>query len=286
MKKKFKLFFIIIFILIFIISLLFLYSRFIATNGLVVKEYKITNSNLSDKFHGLKIVHLSDLHYGTTFNNKELTKLINKINLTKPDIVVLTGDLFDKSYEPNNNQINHIIKSFNQIETTIGKYAISGDQDNNSNWEKIINNSHFINLNNDYTSIYDEENNYIFLAGLSSNLNDEINPKINKIENYLSSLNNENQPIFKILLMHEPDYINNFNYSNYDLILAGHSLNGQIRIPFLGAIYTPKGSKKYFDEYYKLKNTDLYISSGLGTTKYNFRFLNKPSFNLYRLTNK
>ena len=44
-------------------------------------------------------------------------------------------------------------------------------------------------------------------------------------------------------------------------------------------------AKKYYKEYYKVNNTDMYISNGLGTTIMNLRLFNKPSISLYRLTN-
>ena len=211
-------------------------------------------------------------------------KLASKL---KPrNIVVLTGDLFDNRYKLTSKQKQILIKNLSEIEVTIGKYAISGNHDINTDWEEVIKASDFVNLNDDYTSIYDDGTDYIFLAGISSSLKSDVIPKATKIENYLDTLNDEEKPIYKILLIHEPDYINKFDYSRYDLILAGHSHNGQVRLPFVGAVYTPNGAKKYYNEYYKLRDTDLYISSGLGTSKYDFRFLNRPSFNFYRLTNK
>ena len=87
--------------------------------------------------------------------------------------------------------------------------------------------------------------------------------------------------------MHKPDDIIDINTKNYNLVLAGHSLNGQIRLPFIGCIGSkPKGAKKYYNPYYKVKESDLYISSGIGTNSSNFRLNNKPSFNLYRIVNK
>ena len=73
---------------------------------------------------------------------------------------------------------------------------------------------------------------------------------------------------------------------NYDLVLAGHSHNGQIALPVYGAVFTPENAKEYYKPYYKIDNTLFYISSGVGTTKFDYRFLNKPSFNLYRILKK
>ena len=75
--------FITIFVLSALASGLVLYSRYIGTKGLVVREYKITDSNLTEEFHGFKIVQISDLHYGTTFKSKELKKLVEKVNILK-----------------------------------------------------------------------------------------------------------------------------------------------------------------------------------------------------------
>ena len=83
--------------------------------------------------------------------------------------------------------------------------------------------------------------------------------------------------------MHEPDKVVDLQ-NKYDLILAGHSLNGQINIPLIKQLLLQKGSKKYYKNHYLINNTDMYISSGIGTTKFKYRLFNKPSVNLYRLT--
>ena len=285
-KKKHPIIkFLIIFVL--IITAILLYSRFIATKGLVTKEYKITSGNIQDNFHGFKIVHISDIHYGRTTDKKDLEKIVNEINLLKPDIVVLTGDLIDKDTELNETLKSEIIESLNSISVTVGKYAISGNHDTNfSEWESIINDSGFKNIGDNYELIYSDGYTPILLAGLSSNLNNQtdITERYNKILTYATEENIRD--LYKILLIHEPDYINNIDYSNFNLILAGHSHNGQVRLPFIGGIVLPNGAKKYYKEYYKLNNTDLYISSGIGTSQISFRLFNRPSINFYRLTNK
>ena len=286
-KKNYTLIKIII-IIVLLITGIILYSRFISTKGLKVKEYKITNSIITDNFHGFKIVHISDIHYGRTVKLKELKNLINEVNLLKPDIAVFTGDLIDKDTALDETIINELKTNLSNINATVGKYAISGEHDLKFNeWETIIKDSGFKNLNDTYELIYKDGYSPILLAGIKSNSDnpETLIERYQPIEQYLNSdeyLNN----IYKILLVHEPDFIDNINYSYFNLILGGHSHNGQIHIPLFGAISTPEHSKKYYDEYYKLNDTDFYISGGVGTSDYNFRFCNKPSINFYRLTSK
>lgn len=286
-KKKHTLLKIIL-VIIFILIIIVLYSRFFATRGLDVKEYKVTNEIITDSFYGFKIVHISDIHYGRTVNKSGLENLVNEINLLKPDIVVLTGDLIDKDTEMNETKSKEISDILSQINVSVGSYAISGNHDKYfSQWENIIEDSGFKNINNTYELIYNKGYTPVLLAGISSNSEDNlnINEKYGPIEEYINS-SEEIKDIYKILLIHEPDFIDNINYSYFNLVLAGHSHNGQIRLPIIGATILPPNGKKYYNEYYKLNNTDLYVSSGVGTSTISFRLFNKPSINFYRLTNK
>lgn len=282
MRKFLK--FVLLFIFLFVLVLL--YSRFVGTKGLIIKEYKVVNSKIIDNYHGLKIVHISDIHYATTIFENEMQKLVDKINEIKPDVIVFTGDLVDDSIT----EFDAIIANYlNNMKANLGKYAISGNHDNIEQFNKIIENTDFTNLNDTYELIYNKSNQPIVISGISSNYFDssKIGMKTESFDNYMANLNADDiKPIYSILLIHEPDFIDNINKDNYDLILSGHSHAGQIRIPFIGKIYTPYGAKNYYDEYYRINNSDLFISSGLGTSKTKLRLFNKPSFNFYRITNK
>ena len=71
--------------------------------------------------------------------------------------------------------------------------------------------------------------------------------------------------------------------NKYDLILAGHSHNGQINIPLVKDFLIPEGAVKYSNGHYKLENSDLYVSNGIGVSDVNFRLFNTPSIDVYRL---
>jgi len=264
-------------LLIIVIFVLILWSRYISTTGLSVREYAVINEKLPESFNGFKVVHFSDLHYKSTIFESELKKLVEDINELKPDIAVFTGDLIEKREEVNEKDIEILIKYLNMIDTNIGKYAVKGNHDYASLYfDAIFESTDFKVLKNSSELIYYNGNIPIYLVGLDDSLEGKVD---------LSIINNESD-YYSILLSHEPDIYDKVKEYNFDLILAGHSHNGQIRIPFFGAIYKVKGAKKYYDPHYVLDKTEIFISGGLGTSKYKFRFLNKPSYNLYRLYNK
>ena len=275
-----KKFLLITFIILLSIFGILLYSRYVATSGLITKEYVI-NDNIASSYDGLKIVHFSDLHYGRLISNDQLKRISDEINLINPDIVVFTGDLIDKDIDIDKFSDKELISFLSSINAKYGKYAIRGNHDYLVYADKIASlftDTGFIYLENSYDILYNESNDKIFIGGLDTSSYDK--------EDLDKTLTYQDDSIsYKIVLTHEPDIsdeiVNKDNTIN--LILAGHSHNGQVRLPFIGALSTPPGSKKYYDNYYRIKNTSLYISSGIGVSTYDFRLFNRPSINFYRI---
>lgn len=270
------LFFVLLFFL-----LLLIYGRYIGTDGLITKEYSI-NTNIDESFNGLKIVHFSDLHYLRVANKEKLKQVVEEINLINPDIVFFTGDLIDKDFKLKDKEKDNLISLLKSINSKYGKYAVIGNHDHIKDEElfkEIYSSSNFILLQNSYDIIYGNNNDKLFIGGTDTYSYDQAD--ISKVMEYFS----DNEDInYKIILCHEPDYIDTIvdNY-NVDLVLSGHSHNGQINIPYIKKFFLPKGSRKYYENYYKVKDTDLYISSGIGLSRLNLRMFNKPSINFYRI---
>lgn len=250
-----------------IIILLIVFFRFYGVARIVTKEYSIIDEAIPQGFDGAKIVQISDIHFGTTVNEAMLQKIVNKVNELKPDIIVFTGDLIDKGINPTDKIKAEISVNLSKLTANIGKYAIASDEDlNNNDFTTLITDSGFTLLNNESTLIYNDFEEPIELVGLI-NPNESVNTTAN----------------YKIVLIHKPDDTDSILSNNYNLILAGHSHGGIIRLPFIGGLIRLEGAKKYYNDSYILDNTRLYISSGLGTSNINFRMLNQPSINLYRL---
>lgn len=268
-------------ILILFIGLLLIYSRYVEPSILVTKEYSINTKKIDTSFDGLKIVHFSDLHYLRVTDKEYTKKIVDEINLINPDIVFFTGDLIDKDYKLKDKDKNDLISLLDQINAKYSKYAIIGNRDyvkDEDLLKDIYNNSNFILLQNNY-DIITNNNDKLFIGGLDTYSYKKAD--INKTMEYFK----DNEDInYKIILVHEPDYADIITKDyKVNLILSGHSHNGQINIPFAKEIFLPNGSKKYYGNYYKIDNTKLYVSSGIGFSRINFRFLNPPSINFYRI---
>ncbi len=153
-----------------------------------LKEYKIKNNKLSGK----KIIHLSDFH--NTRNKKKIKFIIENINNIKPDLIFITGDLFDY-YFYNKENADKLINSINNIPI----YMVLGNHE--ERLKKDIDYKNVVVLNNK-NIIIDNIN----LIGINSS-----GKSINKLidNNY-----------YNILLVHKP---NNYFKYNVDLVLCGHT---------------------------------------------------------------
>lgn len=275
-RKKFFKKVLIVFLI--IILLIVLYGFLVEPKMLRVNEEKIVSSEIPDSFHGVKIVHFSDLHYGSTINKNNIDKIVDKINLLKPDILIFTGDLIDNKYKLSKDDAEVLSKSLKKMNATLGKYSILGNHDFYvEEIDNIYFDSSFDLLVNEGDLVYYKENTPILIYGVDDMIYGK--PSIDPIKKDEYS----NIP-YKILLTHEGDFINSLGDYKFNLILAGHSHNGQVNI--FKPVFLPEYSKHYYDNFYEKDGTLIYVSNGIGCSILPFRLGSIPSINLYRLNTK
>jgi len=181
-----------------------------------------------------------------------------------------------------NKKKEEIINNLSNIDSLIGNYSVRGDDDVKGNfYEEIMTSSNFTDLTNSYELIYYKGLTPIVLYGLDSQKGNQ---------NYSSTFayptsdtDSTYMATYRILLTHEPDTVDDIQEYNISLMLSGHSHNSEINIPGIKSLYQIEGAKKYYDEKYKVGGTELYISSGLGTTKFKMRLFARPSISIFRL---
>lgn len=263
----------IIFILILILTLIFLYGRFIETDNFNIKEYTIHNESISDSFKELKIVHFSDILYKQ--DTKKLEKLKKEINDLSADILIFTGDLFDSDYTYSDEDYNNL-KDFLSNLNADYKYTVYGENDekNLDKFKDIMYDSNFKLLDNSSTLFFYKDVTPIKIIGYT-----------NSSVDFNTLLESDVPYNYTLLITHKPDNIELLSNYNIDTVISGHSLGGIINIPYYGGLIKMDGSNTYINDYYKVNNTDLYISNGIGYKLFEFRLFNAPSINVYRFDN-
>lgn len=256
-----------------VIAVIALLTVFVYYNNthLVITEYDYTNAKLPEGIDGYCIVQISDLHNAKFGKDNE--KLLEKIRICSPDIIVITGDMVDCSGHTN----IPIALSFASAATDICPvYYITG--------------------NHEY--YLSEEQRNTFLSGLMASgviiLNSEslelvegvrlIGLDDNDLFHDFSNLVATEE--FNIVLAHEPQRIKNYASSNADLVFSGHAHGGQIRLPIIGGLAAPDQgfNPEYSEGLIHYNNTDMIISRGLGNSAFPFRIFNYPEIVCVRFT--
>lgn len=263
-KKDFKSKLIDILIIIVIVLVgLFMYAKYLEPKTLVIKETRLVENEIPLSYSGVKLVFFSDLLLGSSVTIDELDNVVNKIKELKPDILIYGGNLIYKETDDK----EKVISLLSGIETSIGKYYVTGSLDKDESIE-ILDKSGFTKLDNNYELLYYKDVTPICLYGVSSYI----------LGNYKLENMSNCKGYYTIFISHEPDVVNKFSNEEANLVLSGNTLGGEVNLPLLSKKYD--GSTTYYKDYYQ--NNNMYISNGIGTRTYHLRLFNKPSISLFR----
>lgn len=265
-----KKFFLIIFTL---IICLILYGFYVNPKEFTIKSETIKVEELVSSFDGFKILQISDTLLKSSTDLNKLEDILEKIKDLNPDIIVYTGDLLYKENTLKDEDITKLTDILKNMECTLYKYAVYGDNDDKTKYSEIMNEAGFTLLDNESSYIFYKDVLPIKITGLT-NL-DNVSSSLSIEDNLDTTLN--------LVITHYPDYFETLKNEDVDVVLAGHSLNGQVIMPFYGGIIKSEGARKYVNGTFNENNTKLYITGGIGTKKVNFRLFNKPEVNFYTL---
>ena len=277
----------IIIILIGIILLLLVsFYLYYENNYLQVSNYNIESNKIPKDFDGFKIAQISDFH--NTKSKKLTNDLVEKIKKSKPNIIVLTGDLIDS----NKTNIDIAISFIKKINNIAPIYYVTGNHEAKiSNYEELKNKleKNKVIILDDKLEIIKKDKSMINIIGIddpSFNFNTYRDDSTIIQDNLIPIQFDKND--FTILLSHRPELIETYAENNFDLVLSGHAHGGQIRIPFIGGLIAPNQGllPKYTSGIYEIKNTKMIVSRGIGNSILPFRVNNRPELVIIELKNK
>jgi len=86
-----------------------------------------------------------------------------------------------------------------------------------------------------------------------------------------------------VLMIHYPYWVDPVAGLRFDLILAGHSHGGQVRLPLIGAIMVPGGVGQYDMGLFQTPSGPLYVNAGIGYFYVNVRFNCRPEITVFEM---
>lgn len=235
--------------------LILAYSYIFEPINLEITNHEVT---IGTSGKSLIVAHLSDLHT-KGLGSLEL-KVLESILFSRPDIIIITGDITTpggtaKGYE----------EVLLKLKAPLGVYFVQG------NWEywepvkelkSIFKKAGILDLTNQKQLIKDD----LWLVGLDDEL-----------AGYPSTDIYMGLPVNgKIISMYHSPALFKSIYKKTDLAFAGHSHGGQIRIPFIGPIWTPDSTDGYVSGWFEEGNAKMYVSRGLGNSILPIRFNCRP----------
>ena len=228
-----------------------------------IKKYTIYSEQLPDSFDGFRIAFASDFHYESRFNWKRLPGLLKALQATEADVLLLGGDYRGR----NGGNLTELFDLLHTFRPPYGTYGVMGNHENNANYEIVkeeMKRTGIHLLEHEVDTLW-KKNEYILLCGIR-------NPFDLK-QNGVSPTLNLHPDDYVIMLVHTPDYAEDTDISNTDLVLAGHTHGGQVSF---FKRYTPAHFSKYGTRFMTgLKHNSagipVIITNGIGTSRKNIR---------------
>ncbi len=217
-----------------------------------IKWMEIKIADLPSEWRGRTIVQLSDIHLGPIHQAAFMQKIVEKANSLHPDLVVITGDLFNGT----DGDLESFLKPVNRLETPKGIFFVTGNHELFLGLEEVYS----LLAKTRIKVLKDQCVNIdgLQLVGLGySSFAGETN-----IERIIQSIPNFKKGLPSILLYHTPTNIEQAKASGINLQLSGHTNKGQFFLiePFEYRIY-----EKYYYGLHQEGDYSIYTSSGLGT---------------------
>jgi predicted MPP superfamily phosphohydrolase len=261
-----------------------LYSGEFARHEISIVRCELALAKLPGALRNYRIAQISDIHYDEYTEPSFVRRVVGQVNQLAPDLVLLTGDYISNTplgREFAYQAMHRCAEVLRELACPL-RFAVMGNHDSilgAPTIRPILAAVGIPLLVNQHVAI-ERAGQRLWLCG--------IHDPVTHIPDLESAI--PEKPDGPVLLMsHGPDYADNVlahpRGPLVDLMLAGHSHGGQVRLPIVGALHLVDGGRKYVQGLFRLGQMQLYVNRGIGTVGLPFRLNCPPEITLFTLKN-
>jgi predicted MPP superfamily phosphohydrolase len=247
---------------------------------LEVVRLSLKMPRLDPAFSGFRLAQISDIHMGGWMNRARLEKAVQVISNESPDVVAITGDfLLSHGWDDAREQaLEDVTVALKSLVESFPVLMVMGNHDYWTDAQKIRRKLQEIGLLELSNSVYSLRRGdaSFHICGL-----DDVYEGYDDLNKLLSHLPYEGAAI---LLCHEPDFADTSAATDrFDLQISGHTHGGQVILPLVGIVHTPKHGHKYPLGLYHVGNMLQYTNRGVGMARIPVRFNCRPEITIFTL---
>jgi predicted MPP superfamily phosphohydrolase len=220
----------------------------------VVRRH-IAIDGLAPELDGLTIVHLSDLHFTGRVDRSYFVRVVELINQMDPDVIAITGDVVDRA-----DCLSWIPATLGQLRSRHGSFFVLGNHDGKVGHDLVR-----AHLREAGLSDVGGQCRRVSIHGRSLLVAGNELPWCAPAADPIHFAGDKQAPLaLRLLLSHSGDQLRWARRHGFQLMLAGHSHGGQIRLPGLGALVCPiRDSLQMAAGLFHTAETTLHVSRGI-----------------------
>lgn len=223
---------------------------------------KVRSIKLSGAKPSHRIIHITDIHHKG--DRPYLEWVVRKINALSPDAVCFTGDLIEKKhFVP---EALHLLEGI--------KSPLYGVPGNHDYWSHAV--------FDDFTKSFARTGGAWLMDSQATLAHGKIQIAGATCLHGAPAALAPRAGAKNILLLHYPLLAERVT-NKFDLMLAGHSHGGQVRIPFYGALVLPYWVGRYQVGLFRLAAGPLYVNPGIGWLITPIRFNCRPEITVFEI---
>lgn len=222
----------------------------------VIETHEVVIHGLPAELDGTTVAMMADLHIGEIMVGSDwLNARIDQVQAFQPDLIVLVGDLFERSSDP-----AELVPVMQRLSAPLGVYAVRGNHDTLRPGRRdvtgeILAGAGIRLITNEWVKLTEN----LVLAGIDDLTSSRRRPGEGEANLDRALINRPEDPT--ILLSHTPWMTGRAAEAGVDMMLSGHTHNGQIW-PFN---YLVRTRYPFISGRYDIDGMTLIVSRGTGT---------------------